>query len=162
MLMADFGELLVMLVIILIAAEVFTNALEHLGERLGISEGVTGSLFAAVGTAMPESMVPILAFFAGGSNPEINEEIRDLLIDCGQPLPALLAVIERHDAIEGCFDEESEGMLEVIPEPNLIIPFNGESEESLRGAFEVLATVCDTLSCATRLMNLMPGNERRN
>jgi cation:H+ antiporter len=64
-----------MLVIILIAAEVFTNALEHLGERLGISEGVTGSLFAAVGTAMPESMVPILAFFAGGSNPEINEEI---------------------------------------------------------------------------------------
>jgi cation:H+ antiporter len=75
MLMADFGELLVMLVIILIAAEVFTNALEHLGERLGISEGVTGSLFAAVGTAMPESMVPILAFFAGGSNPEINEEI---------------------------------------------------------------------------------------
>jgi cation:H+ antiporter len=75
MLMAEFGELLVMLVIILIAAEVFTNALEHLGERLGISEGVTGSLFAAVGTAMPESMVPILAFFAGGSNPEINEEI---------------------------------------------------------------------------------------
>lgn len=75
MLMADFGELLVMLVIIVIAAEVFTNALEHLGERLGISEGVTGSLFAAVGTAMPESMVPILAFFAGGSNPEINEEI---------------------------------------------------------------------------------------
>jgi cation:H+ antiporter len=73
--MADFGELLVMLVIIVIAAEVFTNALEHLGERLGISEGVTGSLFAAVGTAMPESMVPILAFFAGGSNPEINEEI---------------------------------------------------------------------------------------
>ncbi len=75
MLIADFGELLVMLVIILIAAEVFTNALEHLGERLGISEGVTGSLFAAVGTAMPESMVPILAFFAGGSNPQINEEI---------------------------------------------------------------------------------------
>lgn len=75
MLMADFGELLVMLVIIVIAAEVFTNALEHLGERLGISEGVTGSLFAAVGTAMPESMVPILAFFAGGSNPQINEEI---------------------------------------------------------------------------------------
>jgi cation:H+ antiporter len=75
MLMSDLVELLVMLLVILVAAEVFTNALEHLGERLGISEGVTGSLFAAVGTAMPESMVPLLAFFAGGSNQAVNEEI---------------------------------------------------------------------------------------
>ncbi|MEK9824793.1 MAG: sodium:calcium antiporter, partial [Methylotenera sp.] len=37
-----FLELFVMLVVILIAAEVFTNALEHLGEKLKISEGVTG------------------------------------------------------------------------------------------------------------------------
>lgn len=68
-------ELLAMLLVILVAAEVFTNALEHLGERLKISEGVTGSLFAAVGTAMPESMVPILAIFAGTDSVEINEEI---------------------------------------------------------------------------------------
>ncbi len=52
-----------MLVVILIAAEVFTNALEHLGEKLGISEGVTGSIFAAVGTALPETLVPLLAIF---------------------------------------------------------------------------------------------------
>lgn len=64
-----------MLVIILIAAEVFTNALEHLGEKLGISEGVTGSIFAAVGTAMPETMVPLLAIFAGTSNMATNHEI---------------------------------------------------------------------------------------
>jgi len=68
-------ELLIALVVILIAAEVFTNALEHLGERIGISEGVTGSLFAAVGTALPESTVPIVAVLAGGSNAEINAEI---------------------------------------------------------------------------------------
>jgi cation:H+ antiporter len=73
--MADAGELLIMLVVILIAAEVFTNALEHLGERLGISEGVTGSLFAAVGTAMPESMVPLLAFFAGTGHAELDQDI---------------------------------------------------------------------------------------
>ena len=59
------AELLVMLLIILAAAEIFTNALEHLGERLKISEGVTGSLFAAVGTALPETMIPLLALFAG-------------------------------------------------------------------------------------------------
>ena len=58
-----FVQLLLMLVVILIAAEVFTNALEHLGEKLGISEGVTGSIFAAVGTALPETLVPLLAIF---------------------------------------------------------------------------------------------------
>lgn len=70
-----FAELLVMLVVILIAAEVFTNALEHLGEKLGISEGVTGSLFAAVGTALPETSVPLLALLAGTNDPHLNEEI---------------------------------------------------------------------------------------
>jgi cation:H+ antiporter len=69
------GQLLITLVLILVAAEVFTNALEHLGERLGISEGVTGSLFAAIGTALPETLVPILAIVAGGSNAAVNQEI---------------------------------------------------------------------------------------
>ena len=68
-------ELVVMLFIILAAAELFTNALEHLGEKLKISEGVTGSLFAAVGTALPETMVPLLALFAGTTNASVNEEI---------------------------------------------------------------------------------------
>ena len=70
-----FAELLLMLMVILIAAEIFTNALEHLGEKLGISEGVTGSLFAAVGTALPETMVPLLAIFAGTEKTQLNEEI---------------------------------------------------------------------------------------
>ncbi|KWB34455.1 sodium:proton exchanger [Burkholderia cepacia] len=70
-----FVELAVMLIVILVAAEVFTNALEHLGERLKISEGVTGSLFAAVGTALPETMVPLLALAGGTANPAVNEEI---------------------------------------------------------------------------------------
>jgi cation:H+ antiporter len=70
-----FLELLAMLIVILIAAEVFTNALEHLGEKLGISEGVTGSLFAAVGTALPETSVPLLALLAGTQNATTNEEI---------------------------------------------------------------------------------------
>jgi cation:H+ antiporter len=65
----------VMLVIILLASELFTNALEHLGAKLKISEGVTGSLFAAVGTALPETMVPLLAIFAGTTNAQLNEEV---------------------------------------------------------------------------------------
>ncbi len=68
-------ELFFYLILILIAAEVFVNALEHLGERLGISEGVTGSIFAAVGTALPETIVPLLAIFGGTQNQQLNEEI---------------------------------------------------------------------------------------
>ena len=68
-------ELAVMLVIILLASELFTNALEHLGAKLEISEGVTGSLFAAVGTALPETIVPLLAIFAGTPNTQLNEEV---------------------------------------------------------------------------------------
>jgi cation:H+ antiporter len=59
------GQMFLMLLLILAASELFTNALEHLGDRMGISEGVTGSLFAAVGTALPETFVPLLALFAG-------------------------------------------------------------------------------------------------
>ncbi|PTQ94599.1 cation:H+ antiporter [Paraburkholderia sp. GV068] len=68
-------ELAIMLVVILVAAELFTNALEHLGERLKISEGVTGSLFAAVGTALPETLVPLIAIVGGTSDRAVNEEI---------------------------------------------------------------------------------------
>lgn len=70
-----FLQLFLMLVVILIAAEVFTNALEHLGEKLGISEGVTGSIFAAIGTALPETSVPLLALLAGTQDAHVNEEI---------------------------------------------------------------------------------------
>lgn len=70
-----FLEILGYLLLILIAAEVFVNALEHLGEKLKISEGVTGSLFAAVGTALPETLVPLLAIFAGTADSKVNEEI---------------------------------------------------------------------------------------
>ncbi|TCJ15386.1 sodium:calcium antiporter [Parasulfuritortus cantonensis] len=68
-------QLLFFLVLILIAAEVFVNALEHLGERLKISEGVTGSVFAAIGTALPETIVPLIAIFGGTQNQRLNEEI---------------------------------------------------------------------------------------
>jgi cation:H+ antiporter len=68
-------QLFLALIVIFSAAEIFTNALEHLGEKLEISEGVTGSIFAAVGTAMPETVVPILAIVAGTGNAHLNEDI---------------------------------------------------------------------------------------
>ena len=73
--MESFVSLAVALVVVFIAAEIFTNALEHLGERVGVSEGVTGSIFAAVGTAMPETIVPIVAILAGGASEMVNHEV---------------------------------------------------------------------------------------
>jgi hypothetical protein len=94
--------------------------------------------------------------------PEIDSETSELLIDCGESVPALLAVFERSDPIEGCFDEDCQTMLEVTPSPNLIIPFSGETREGVVGAFAILATACETLSAASRLMTIMPGNDRLN
>ena len=73
----DIVQLLLALVLILLAAELFTNSLEHLGDRLGLSEGVTGSIFAAIGTALPETMVPLVAVFASSSlaTPKLGEEV---------------------------------------------------------------------------------------
>ncbi|MDA8094222.1 MAG: sodium:calcium antiporter [Betaproteobacteria bacterium] len=70
-----FLVLILMLFAILAASIVFTNALEHLGEQLGISEGATGSIFAAVGTALPETLMPIIAISAGTATQAVNEEI---------------------------------------------------------------------------------------
>lgn len=47
--------------LILVGAELFTNGVEWLGHLLGMSEGATGSILAAIGTATPETLVPIVA-----------------------------------------------------------------------------------------------------
>src|SRR5438034_405303 len=48
-------------VLILVGAEVFTNGVEWLGIKLRISEGATGSILAAIGTATPETLIPVVA-----------------------------------------------------------------------------------------------------
>src|SRR5947208_7014123 len=48
-------------VLILVGAEVFTNGIEWLGIKLRLSQGATGSILAALGTATPETLIPIVA-----------------------------------------------------------------------------------------------------
>lgn len=88
-----FLQLLLMLLVILVAAEVFTNALEHLGERLGISEGVTGSIFAAVGTALPETLVPLLAIFSYSSTTGDSHAGHDIGVGAILGAPLMLATL---------------------------------------------------------------------
>jgi len=53
--------LLVSFAVILAGALLFTNAVEWIGHRLEMGEGAVGSLLAAVGTAMPETLIAIVA-----------------------------------------------------------------------------------------------------
>jgi cation:H+ antiporter len=62
------------LFLILLAAETFTNGIETFGRRFNLSQAVVGSLLAAVGTALPETLLPIVAifFYSGSSAKDIG------------------------------------------------------------------------------------------
>ena len=62
------------LLVILICAETFTNGLEVFGRRFSFSQAVVGNLLAAVGTALPETILPFVAilFTRGGSSKDIG------------------------------------------------------------------------------------------
>ena len=70
----DLLVLLIALVVILIGAELFTNGIEWFGRSLNLAEGAVGSVLAAVGTALPETLIPIIAivFATGASSDEIG------------------------------------------------------------------------------------------
>ncbi len=54
------------LVLIFVGSSLFTNGVEWLGRHLDLSEGVVGSIFAAIGTALPETIIPLIAIFLVG------------------------------------------------------------------------------------------------
>jgi cation:H+ antiporter len=86
-------EFVVALVAIILGAAFFTNAIEILGGRLGLRQGAVGSLLAAVGTALPESMIAIVAILEPVLTGEASEE--GALIGIGAILgaPFMLATL---------------------------------------------------------------------
>jgi cation:H+ antiporter len=60
--------LVIAFIVILIGAELFTNGIEWFGRKLELAEGAVGSVLAAVGTALPETMIPIIAILSGGGS----------------------------------------------------------------------------------------------
>jgi len=71
----DVLSLVLPLLVILIGCELFTNGIEWMGVRLGLAESATGSVLAAVGTALPETTIPLIAILFGsnGQGHEIAE-----------------------------------------------------------------------------------------
>lgn len=59
--LAEVALLALAFAVILLGAELFTNGIEWFGRKLELAEGAVGSVLAAVGTALPETMIPIVA-----------------------------------------------------------------------------------------------------
>jgi hypothetical protein len=109
---------------------------------------------------LAEAVLALDQLSCQANRPELGDDIGQQLSDCNPPLPCLLAVFAEGDAISGSFDEEAAGMLEVTPEPNLIIPFDPTDRQSVCGAFHVFGVACQTIAAASRVIDLMPGNDQ--
>ena len=58
---ADIILLFASLGVILLSCAVFVNAIEWFGKSLNLHQGIVGSILAAIGTALPRVIIPILA-----------------------------------------------------------------------------------------------------
>jgi cation:H+ antiporter len=98
--------LLVSFAVILAGALLFTNAVEWLGHRLGLGEGAVGSVLAAVGTAMPETLIAIVALLGakqGGDQVAIGAIVGApfLLATLAMGLVGLFAYLYRDRRAQG-------------------------------------------------------------
>jgi cation:H+ antiporter len=64
--------LAVALVVILAGAELFTNGIEWFGRHLNLAEGAVGSVLVAVGTALPETLIPAVAILLGAHSADTS------------------------------------------------------------------------------------------
>jgi cation:H+ antiporter len=85
--------LLVGLVLILIGCDVFTNSIEWLGKKLNLNEGLLGSIFAAVGTALPETLIPIVAVILGATSSTGTSHANDVGLGAIIGAPFMLATV---------------------------------------------------------------------
>src|SRR5918911_1495526 len=73
--------------ILLAGALMFTNAIEWFGSLVRLGQAAVGSLLAAVATALPESLIPIVAIVGGGQGS------KDVAVGAIIGAPLLLATI---------------------------------------------------------------------
>jgi cation:H+ antiporter len=84
----DFVILVLAFMVILLGAELFTNGIEWFGRKLELAEGAVGSVLAAVGTALPETMIPIVAILFGA-----GEASRGVAVGAVLGAPFMLATL---------------------------------------------------------------------
>lgn len=67
--------LIVSFAVILAGSELFTKGVEWAGHHLSLSEAAVGSLLAAVGTALPETLIPAVALIMSRGVPGAHSEV---------------------------------------------------------------------------------------
>jgi len=126
------------------------SELAHIKDRINDS----------IARKLVDAVVALDGVSRGAERPELDDDIGQQLSDRNPPLPCLLAVFADGDAIAGCFDEEAQGMMEVEPEPNIIIPCDPTDAGSVQRTFHMFGVACQTIAAASRLIDLMPGNDQ--
>ncbi|MEV6077666.1 sodium:calcium antiporter [Streptomyces sp. NPDC052069] len=86
--MIHFVPLVVCAVAIYFSCEWFVNAVEWLGRRLNIAKMAVGTILAAFGTALPESVVTLVAVTTGAT-----EEARNIGVGAAMGGPLALATV---------------------------------------------------------------------
>ncbi|MFE7487784.1 sodium:calcium antiporter [Kitasatospora sp. NPDC057541] len=86
--MIHFVLLIVCAVAIYLSCEWFVNAVEWLGERLNVGKMAVGTILAAFGTALPESVVTLVAVTTGGT-----EEAKNIGVGAAMGGPLALATV---------------------------------------------------------------------
>jgi cation:H+ antiporter len=101
----DLVLLIASFAVILAGALLFTNAVEWIGFRLQLGEGAVGSLLAAVGTAMPETLIAIVALLEGSKSEDVAigaiVGAPFLLATLAMGLVGLSAYVYRHSRPQG-------------------------------------------------------------
>ncbi|MFJ1580861.1 sodium:calcium antiporter [Streptomyces sp. NPDC088147] len=86
--MIHFVLLIVCAVAIYLSCEWFVNAVEWLGARLNVGKMAVGTILAAFGTALPESVVTLVAVTTGAT-----EEAKDIGVGAAMGGPLALATV---------------------------------------------------------------------
>jgi len=109
--------------------------------------------------ALIRGLLELYSVSSRAKRPDFSEDMGEQLMDANPPLPCLLAAFTQGDAVVGCFDDEAQTAMETTPHPNLIIPLQLSNPASVRRGFRILGVACETLAAASRLIDLMPGND---
>ncbi len=86
--MIHFVMLIACAIAIYLSCEWFVNAVEWLGERLNVGKMAVGTVLAAFGTALPESVVTLVAVTTGGT-----DEAKDIGVGAAMGGPLALATV---------------------------------------------------------------------
>lgn len=127
-----------------------THELAHLRDKIN----------DPLATKLVDAVIILDRISAQAERPELDDDTGQQLSDCNPPLPCLLAVFAEGDPVSASFDEEAQGMMEVEPEPNIIIPFDPTDTASVRRTFQTFGVACQTIAAASRVIDLMPGNDQ--